>query len=764
VSLLEAAPETGTKPADAARRTPRQRLNQPAIAAIAAASGLAAIAAPASPTATMLGDAAWLGLIGALVPLAAASAQRWTLLALTAIAGLTTTGRIQVTSAASLILVVATVARNRFDRRLDAAIGAVAINGLVRAEVTVGSPQLTLVLSVGGVVAVLATAYPNLEPRWQRLTRRAGAAGSCACCLMAVVAAFAVASVRSDLEQGVAEARAGLTAASTADPEGARTHFTRAEAALSRGHQRLAQPWLRPALGLPVVGPNLHATIELSESGAEVAAGARRLSEVADPRRLTINGAQVDIDALLDARPELTHARDLLLEAITTAEAVRSPWLLPPLASRLDALEGSLRDALPTTDDLVTIAEVAPSMLGADGARTYLVLFTTPSESRYLGGFVGNWGLLVADRGRLSLADAGRIGGLSNRPDHDRRTLSGPAEFLERYYRYGPTRYLQNVTATPDFPTVGQVATELYPQAGLPPLDGVILADPGAIAALLQVTGPITVPSLDTPIDSETIERYLWLDQYVLFADDDRIDILDELLRGVFSRLDTLRIDPRLIGSAFGPVVQTNRLMVWSPDPDEAALLARLGLDGAFPRLHPGGDVLSVRTANASPNKIDTFLQRDITYTATIDRDTGTLTGEVSVELHNVAVDDPTMPDIVLGNADMEMPRAWNRQWVSIYTPHQLVEMRVNGALVEAERQTELGLNTFSVYVEIPADSSFEITFKLTGHADPTRYRLQWAGQPTVRPDSLSLSVDTGSGTIGFDGTTSANLELEHPR
>ena len=47
-------------------------------------------------------------------------------------------------------------------------------------------------------------------------------------------------------------------------------------------------------------------------------------------------------------------------------------------------------------------------MLGADGPRTYLLLFTTPSESRGLGGFVGSYAELTADDGQLALGAFGR--------------------------------------------------------------------------------------------------------------------------------------------------------------------------------------------------------------------------------------------------------------------------------------------------------------------------------------------------------------------
>ena len=40
----------------------------------------------------------------------------------------------------------------------------------------------------------------------------------------------------------------------------------------------------------------------------------------------------------------------------------------------------------PKLDNVVMAVQVAPSMLGADGERRYFIAFTTPAETRGLGG------------------------------------------------------------------------------------------------------------------------------------------------------------------------------------------------------------------------------------------------------------------------------------------------------------------------------------------------------------------------------------------
>ncbi len=100
-----------------------------------------------------------------------------------------------------------------------------------------------------------------------------------------------------------------------------------------------------------------------------------------------------------------------------------SPWLIAPLQDRLADLDDDIDDAKPKLDNVVTAVQVAPAMLGADGERRYFIAFTTPAETRGLGGFMGNWAELTANDGRLAIADFGTHG----RPRPGRRDARAPA-------------------------------------------------------------------------------------------------------------------------------------------------------------------------------------------------------------------------------------------------------------------------------------------------------------------------------------------------
>ena len=158
--------------------------------------------------------------------------------------------------------------------------------------------------------------------------------------------------------------------------------------------------------------------------------------------------------------------------------------------------------------------EGPPTPPGGAAPRRYLVAVTSPNETRNSGGFMGGYAELTVTNGLIEKTASGSISELNSAGDALGRTLTGTPEFSERYGTYVPARFLQNATASPDLPTTAKVLAELYPQAGGAPLDGVILLDPAGLAALLELSGPVTVEGIDRPITSENVEAFLLKRQY----------------------------------------------------------------------------------------------------------------------------------------------------------------------------------------------------------------------------------------------------------
>ncbi len=234
----------------------------------------------------------------------------------------------------------------------------------------------------------------------------------------------------------------------------------------------------------------------------------------------------------------VARSADALEQAQGDVAAVDSPWLVPWLADPVQRFERKIDEALPEAQLASGALDVAPRMLGAEGTRRYFISFVNPAEARFQGGFIGSYGVLTAENGKVTLERSGPIEDLSNAPGFEKRTLSGPALYLQRYGRFQPARFLQNLTASPDLPDNAAAIAKLYPQAGGTPIQGVISVDPEGLAALLKLTGPITVPGRAEPLTTDTAAAFLLRDQY-LTADpqSERKDHLTDVSKATFDAL-----------------------------------------------------------------------------------------------------------------------------------------------------------------------------------------------------------------------------------
>ena len=148
---------------------------------------------------------------------------------------------------------------------------------------------------------------------------------------------------------------------------------------------------------------------------------------------------------------------------------------------------------------------------------------------------MGNWIELSIDNGHIGVDEYGRTADLNAAGDRPRK-ITGPADWVERYGDFRFTNALggnvgksawQNITMSPHFPSTVQVISELYPQSGRKNLDGVFAMDVETVSALLEFAGPVAVTGRDEPLTFENAVEFLLHDQYIDFAGNDRIDLLE---------------------------------------------------------------------------------------------------------------------------------------------------------------------------------------------------------------------------------------------
>ena len=500
------------------------------VAVVALLSGLAATLAPPAPTANAVIDTFLVGGVVTLLVFVGALAPWWAV-ALGAGAALAVAidPPLMVLALAALGTALWASGRRRWRPDLVAVVVGVTFNVLARA-------QLGTFLGASTVVAVAVAVLlfvAGIGKRSRPVRRAAWATAGVAFLLAGAASAgfgYEAARSRHDLADGLHHAEQGVVQLESGDFDAAARSFRDASATLAAANERVTGPLAAPAALVPVVAQHRSAVADMSGVGAAGAATVAEALDQIDLDALRPVAGRIDLEALAALHRPLTRVRAALAEVQGTANASRSPWLVHRATYELDDFDSSVEEHLPGLDNALAALELAPRMLGADATRTYLMLFTTPAESRGLGGFVGSYAELSVHDGALSMSEFGRAQDLDEAVVAAGARLTSPDEFLQRYGPFGfdidgaglvGDSAFRNVAMSPHFPSVGSVAADLYAQTTGRHVDGVIALDPVVLGALLRYTGPIHLPAFDQQVDEGNVVKFLLLDQYVVGAADD---------------------------------------------------------------------------------------------------------------------------------------------------------------------------------------------------------------------------------------------------
>jgi hypothetical protein len=283
--------------------------------------------------------------------------------------------------------------------------------------------------------------------------------------------------------------------------------------------------------------------------------------------------------------------------------------------------------------------------------------------------------------------------------------MDGPAEFLRVYGKFGFVEAdgttgivpWKNITLPPDLPLVAGAISDLYPKSGGKPIDGVFVLDPSAIAALMQITGPIRLQELQRPLTAANTQAFIERGQYEL-PQQERLDLIDVIAQTTVSELLAGSMpSPPALGHIFGPVIADGGLMAWSANADEEALFTALRMDGSFATL-AGDDEVYLAVNNAGANKIDAYARR----TVEVD-DVG-----ATIVLSNDAPPSG-LADYVIGNQD-DLP--WGTNWAryTIYSTWAIAEFRLDGEVLAVSTDEEFGRHAYTVYLAIAPQSTVTLT------------------------------------------------------
>jgi hypothetical protein len=571
--------------------------------------------------------------------------------------------------------------------------------------------------------------------------------------LLGVISLFTALGIRARLNEARTDMAAGRAALLDGEAGEAHTAFEQALSSFLRARSQYRNP-LTLALGyLPLIGRTPDAIGAIIEAGSKTAEAGRVVAGAAadlpgGAAALAPSGGQIPIEPLERVAPALVRARDLLLRAEQSVDDAPSGFLLPPVDEAADELGREVALASHGVTVAAAMTEALPAFLGADGERTYFVGAQNPAELRGTGGFMGAFAILTVDDGQIELGGFRTITALdSAEPGEVEAPNPG---FAARYDAFGGATFWQNINMTPDFPSAAVAIERLYEHSEGEALDGVIAADPFALAEMIRATEPVPVPGAASPVAADDLVPFISNEAYAELTNPSaRKRLLGDVAGEVLGRFLEGAVDPAAGGRALVEAAGGGHLLMHSTDPEVQASFEEAGVAGALPRR---GDVVAVVANNAAGNKVDFYLEERVEVAVRLGA-AGSATAATRVSLTNEAPD-RGQPAYVIGPFDARFEPGENLTLLSTYCAPGCTLDRFDrsGGPDEVQPQTELGLPAFATLVSLPSGGSelleYAWTYQDAWTGDDTegRYRLTVRTQPTIRPTRLHVEVDVPAG------------------
>jgi len=476
---------------------------------------------------------------------------------------------------------------------------------------------------------------------------------------------------------------------------------------------------------LPFVGSSASAVTDLAGAVASVAGAAEPLTPFAEALidgRIRQPDGSVDLVAMEEAAPLLDRFTNRVAASVEQLNAVDLGAVRPEVAGPLDQFRTEMADVLPALQVATDIATWLPGMLGADGERTWLIMLQNPAEARGTGGFIGGYVIATARDGMVSLQRTGTSSELAGSPipadsaPEDARETWGDA--LERWGAFN---------VSPHFPMTAALAADGMAALGQR-VDGVIAVDPRAVAAILQITGPVT--ALGKTITAEDAERFFTVDVYREYPDgQQRDDVTMALVEATFQALLDADWSPSMLNDALRAPIEEERVLVWSGRAPEAEWLEQTVLGGAV--IDRPGSVVAVAFNNSAQNKTDAFVTASVDYAPGRCPTGSVQQSSLRVTLVNDAPAD--LPDDNYGYfVDPDAPRGTTRMLVHMYVPVDANYQRstIDGVDIPLNLATERNRPVWWTYVELApgAEHVLDVTFE-----EPTVLGTE----PRVRPQPM---------------------------
>ncbi|RWZ46609.1 DUF4012 domain-containing protein [Labedella phragmitis] len=474
---------------------------------------------------------------------------------------------------------------------------------------------------------------------------------------------------------------------------------------------------------LPWVGDDLRAVRDVAGSVDGLARDAVTpvldLTETFGLEQFKPVDGRLDVQPLIDAQPTVARAAAATAAARQRVQAIDTSGTFQPVTDAVGRLSGLVDSAYAATDAADRAVRLLPLVLGSDRPRNYLLLFQNSAEPRSGGGNPSAMALVHTEDGVISLTQQASAGDF---PRRDTPIIDLPTETVNLYGDI-TGRYVQNTTITPQFPLSGRMAQAWWQDSFGTEVDGVIALDPTTLSYLLEATGPLTLATGDE-LTPDNAVKLLLQDVYERYPEPRVQDaFFASTAAEVFSAVSSGDVDPVAFIGALTQASEERRVLVWSSDATEQAILDGTTLNGDLTQ-NGGQDRYGVYVNDATGSKMGVYLDYRLATGDTTCRNDGRPFHDIELTVTSTAPADAatSLPPYVTGNGQFGVTPGNVRFIVSFYgaTDSQFVGITRDGETIPAQTARDFDLPVTLTTVELAPGESATIHARFLAPEDFT--------------------------------------------
>ncbi|MDA3815444.1 MAG: DUF4012 domain-containing protein [Patescibacteria group bacterium] len=363
-----------------------------------------------------------------------------------------------------------------------------------------------------------------------------------------------------------------------------------------------------------------------------------------------------------ESNKRLLKAHETLEEAQAEINRVEIKDLPKEYQQKFSQVKELMPSAIGLLNDLEKNYEVLWEIFGFRGVRKYLIVFQNNQEMRATGGFIGSYGVLEMNDGKVKNLF---IEGIYN-PDGQLREKVVPPKPIQKISAAWSTH---DANWFPDFPTSAEKIAWFYEKTGGPTVDGVIAVTPTVMQKLLEITGPIEMPEYDTTINEE---NFIENTQSEVELDYDKqenkpkkflADLAPKVLESLLVDKDMSSLSRTL--RVFSESLKEKHILIYSFNYNVQKVISEQGWSGEV--LQTGKDYLMVINSNINGFKTDGVVDEKIDHKSEIQPD-GSIINTVKITRHHNG-----------GDYDYEWWNKVNSDYMRIYVPKGSQLLSVEG-------------------------------------------------------------------------------------